>query len=38
MIDLARNDVYNVKLEKYSIEDLSILIEKYINSKICCII
>lgn len=34
MIDLAKNDVYNVKLEKYSTRDLGILIDKYLKSKI----
>ena len=34
MLDLARNDVYNIKLEKYSSSDLEDLLEKYLKSNI----
>ena len=43
MLDLAKNDVYNVKLESYSTKDLEKMIEKYLkgrylfNSSIDCL-
>ena len=33
MLDLARNDVYNIDLEKYSKRDLEKMIQKYLKSR-----
>jgi hypothetical protein len=33
MLDLARNDVYNIDLEKYSKTELEKMIQKYLKSR-----